>query len=216
MFNPCRAVLLAITTIISVSLAAPSSSTYTGSILYEWSKHPACASTTTVPDCKEAAALVCASENLTVSSTATVGGCTAWYWYDVRNTVPTRKSCNGAYAHILASGIGGALGYSANGSRTNEPLYAIFPSSGNGNCFKAPGDRSAPLAAGTFANGHTLSTCPSSTSRRRAAQVFDSQEHTSGHDASKDSQRHCIIEETIWGYSCSATCLATVATTSWM
>ena len=186
------------------------------SSLFTWSDDPVCSSNITKSDCERAAVQVCGSANLALSLNVTVRGCTAWYWYDTNNTVPTLNQCNQAYDQILASSIGGAMGYRTDGRRTNHPLYVIFPENGNGNCFKASGDMSPPLATNEFANGQTLSTCQQSTARRRT--ISEAQDFPSS-DAKitfEDSQKECRIEKRIWGYSCSAVCLTSVATSSWM
>ena len=177
---------------------------YQDSLLYTWSSNPVCSSVTLKSDCQRAAVQICGVVRLDSSANVTIGGCTAFYWYDEANTVPTVRQCNDSYNHILANSTGGALGYGTKGRRTNHPIYAIFPEKGNGNCFKAPGDTSPPLATNKFANGQTLSTCPASTSRRRAKPTTE------------ESQTECTLEKRVWGYSCSAICLSSVVSTSWM
>lgn len=145
---------------------------------------------------------------MTTPSNATVRGCTAWYWRDANDTIPTENQCNSAYSHILANGIGGALGYDRRERRTRDPLYVIYPKNGKGNCFKAPQDSSPPLAMNQHANGKSLSTCPTSSSRRRATKITKSRQSSQENDT---FEKTCKLEKTVWRYSCSAVCLATVA-----
>ena len=197
----------------AVPTASPLSP-YTDSVLYSWSTQSICTTTAIEADCTTAYAALCARANLGVSDNTTVGDCTAFYWYDAGNTIPTPAECTAAYTQILATSIGGALGYNAAKHRTNDPLYAIFPKDGNANCFKAVGDTSPVLAPNALPNGGMLATCPSSTSRRRRALAV-----LEGRDQAADEDYdviECGIEEGVGGVGCTAVCLATVTAASWM
>lgn len=214
---------------LSVATSQPTQSS--GSILHTWSKDPSCASKACTDDCKTAYTAVCASTPAELSTaetpfTQTVGDCTAFYWFDAGNTIPTSAQCSAAFAEILESStpgangcggaVGGALGYNGAGSRTTDPLYAIYPSDGNANCFKAPGDTSPVVAENTFPNGATFpATCPASTSRmarRRALMELEGRQ-----DSQLDNDDiSCIVEDLAWQAGCNAVCLATVTTTAWM
>ena len=211
-------VLVAMVFVSNTVASAPSTHSTTpspDSVLYTWSNDPSCQSTATAFDCHTAAAQVCV-KNLRTSTSASVRGCTAWYWYDVNNTVPIRDQCTKAFSSILASGIGGALGYDALERRTKDPIYAVFPANGNGNCFKKPEDTSPPLPINEFPNGKILSTCPTSSSKRQDTQLLEDRQSSSANGSVKEAQSDCRIEKRIWGYSCSAICLTSVVTTSWV
>lgn len=189
-------------------------SPYPDSVLYSWSTQPNCTTTATTADCATAATTLCGRTDLTVSANTTMGDCTAFYWYDGGNTIPTAAECTAAYSQILASSIGGALGYNAAKNRTNDPLYAIYPTDGNANCFKAAGDTSQVLAVDALPGGGTLPTCPVSTSRRRRA--LDRLEGRDQGEAEDDGVVECLIEDGVWGTACTAVCLGTVAATAWL
>lgn len=108
------------------------------------------------------------------------------------------------------------MGYDRRERRTRDPLYVIYPENGNGNCFKAPWYTSPPLAIDEFANGKTLSTSPTSSSRRRAEKIVEGRQSSQENGSYEDGEKACKLEKTVWGYSCSAVCLATVASSSWM
>ena len=183
-------------------------------VLYSWSTEPICRSAARKSDCTTAYTALCAGENLGISNETTVGDCTAFYWYEAGNTIPTGAECTAAYRQILAASTGGALGYNAAKNRTNDPLYAIYPKDGNANCFKAPGDTSPVLAPDAIPGGGTLPTCPVSSSRRRRALAT-----LEGRDQSEDDGDgviKCGIEDGVWGVSCTFVCLATVTAASWM
>ena len=189
-------------------------SPYPESILYSWSTESVCTTTARKSDCTTAFASLCAREDLGVSGNTTVGDCTALYWYDTANTKPTAAECTAAYTQILTASIGGALGYNASQVRTNDPLYAIYPKDGNANCLKAAGDTSPVLAMNALPGGGTLPTCPVSTSRRRRAlELLEGRGQTNGED---DGVFGCAIEDGVWQLGCTAVCLATVTTASWM
>ena len=219
MFNQYLSTVLV--TVVSLSYTVASApSVYSASpspepVLYSWSKDPSCRSTATKSGCQTAAAQVCAAD-LRTSTSASVRGCTAWYWYDVNNTVPIGDQCMKAFSSILASGIGGAVGYDALERRTKDPIYAIFPANGNGNCFKKLEDNSPPLPTNEFPDGKTLSTCPTSSSKRQDTQLLEDRQSSSANGSVEEAQSDCRIEKRIWGYSCSAICLTSVVTTSWV
>ncbi len=186
-------------------------SPYPDSVLYSWSTEPVCTTTAKKTDCKLASASLCARTDLTLTANTTVGDCTAFYWYDTGNTIPTAAECTAAYQQVLATSIGGALGYNAAKNRTNDPLYAVYPKDGNANCFKAAGDMSPVLGMDALPGGGTLPTCPASTSRRRRA--LESRDQAGTED---DGVIRCSIEDGLWTGTCSATCLVTVTATTWM
>ena len=191
--------------------AAPSLSLFPKPVLYSWSTDPACQTTATKADCATAYEALCARPDLSVSDNTTVGDCTAFYWYDKGNNLPTAAECTAAYSQILTASIGGVSGYNADKNRTNDPLYAIYPKDGNANCFKATGDTSPVLARDVLPGGGKLATCPISSSRRRRALAM-----LEGRDEEDDGVVKCIVEDGVWALSCTAVCLATVVTTSWL
>ena len=187
---------------------------YTDTVLYSWSTEPVCKTAVKKADCTKAYAALCARSNLTVSGSTNAGDCTAFFWYDACNTIPSRAECTAAYEQILAKSVGGALGYNAAHNRTDDPLYAIYPTDGNANCFKAAGDSSPVLAPNALPDGSTLPTCPVSTSRRRRAlAALEGRDQSETED---DGVTKCVVEDGIWGTGCSVICLATVTATSWM
>lgn len=192
---------------------ASSLSPHPNPVQYSWSTEPICKTTARKSDCATAYQALCARPDLGVSDNTTVGDCTAFYWYDTGNTIPQAAECRAAYTKILATSIGGALGYDAAGNRTNEPLYAIYPKDGNANCFKATGDTSPVLAPDALPGGGTLPTCPVGTSRRRRALALL---EGRGQDGANDGSVECVVEDAVWGSACNLVCLATVATTSWL
>ena len=200
--------------LINAIPTAPSLSLVSSPVLYSWSTDPICKTTATKPDCLTAYAALCAGPNLGVSNNKTVGDCTAFYWFDPGNTIPTATECTAAYEKILAASIGGAWGYDAAKNRTNDPLYAVYPKDGNANCFKAAGDTSPVLAPNALPGGVTVPTCPASTSRRRRALVaLEGRDEAGTED---DGVVRCAIEDGVWGVSCTLICLATVTAASWL
>ena len=195
----------AVPTVSSLSL-------FSSPFLYSWSTDPACKTTATKADCTTAYKALCARPDLSVSDNTTVGDCKAFYWYDQGNTLPTAAECTAAYSQILTTSVGGVSGYNAAQNRTNLPLYAIYPKDGNANCFKAAGDTSPVLAPDALPDGSRLPTCPISSSRRRRA-LATLEGRT---EADDDGVVKCFVEDLAWGASCTAICLATVVTTSWM
>ena len=178
---------------------APAPSSSSAPVFYNWSTSPLCASNTTKPDCTSAVAAVCANQNLTQSIKKTQGGCTAWYWVDAGNTIPTAAECTASYSQVLASSNAfGAVGYNAAQTRTNDPLYAVYPSNGNGNCFKAMGDTSPVLPMDALPNGNaSLAECGAKTKRDLGV-------------------AKCFIEDGAWQIFCNGVCMAQVAATSWL
>ena len=193
---------------------------YPNTVLYTWSTDPQCSTTALKIDCASAYTSLCARGRaaFTMSANVTVGDCTAFYWYDANNTIPSTAQCNAAYERILIASIGGALGYDANQKRTTDPLYAVYPSDGNANCFKAQGDSSPVLAPDALPGGGTLPTCPVSSSRRRRRAVLDKLERRQevGLVGESDGVVGCAIEDGAWAITCTAVCLATVTAASWM
>lgn len=168
MLTPNYLTVAAITTfsirLINAIPAAPAS--LSPPVLYTWSTDPVCKTTGKQSDCETAYQTLCARPDLTTSDNTTVGDCTAFYQYDAGNLVPTAATCTAAYEKILDASIGGgAWGYNADETRTDFPLYAVYPKDGNGNCFKAAGDTSPVLAMDALPGGGTLPTCPVSSSR---------------------------------------------------
>ncbi|MCJ1337993.1 hypothetical protein MMC09_003277 [Bachmanniomyces sp. S44760] len=188
------------------------------SVLYEWSADPKCTDANTcVTDCKQAFAAICQSKDLSVPTNITVNDCTAFYWIDSGNVVPTSLECTAQYTQIVSAAkpgadgcggtIGGALGYTTSANRTNTPIYALYPTDGNANCFKAPGDSSPVLAPNVLPNGAVLDTCPADSSRRRALSRLESRDFTTA---------ECFIEDAAWGAACTGVCMATVTSTAWL
>ncbi|KAL8733227.1 MAG: hypothetical protein Q9166_002244 [cf. Caloplaca sp. 2 TL-2023] len=130
-----------------------------------WSSDPACAAPATAckADCTIAVDTLCRKDLTADNIIETVGECTAWYMYNIGNTIPTYDQCYSAFAYINDAGnpgadgcggsFGGALGWDKNGNRTMDPAFAIYPKSGNGNCFKELGDTSPPLPQDTLPDG---------------------------------------------------------------
>ena len=95
------------------------------------------------------------------------------------------------------------MGYDGNNKRLNQPLYLVTPKSGNGNCLKAPGDTSPVLAMNELPGGQSVSTCPTSSSRRRAVQKLEGR------------GVKCGMEGGFVVGGCSATCITTVTAAGW-
>ncbi|KAL8919861.1 MAG: hypothetical protein Q9208_006594 [Pyrenodesmia sp. 3 TL-2023] len=134
-------------------------------VLTPWSSHPDCAAPATAckADCTKAVDSLCRKDLGTENIIETVGECTAWYLYQIGNTIPSFDQCYSAFAYINDAGkpgpdgcggtFGGALGWDKNGDRTNDPAFAIYPKSGSGNCFKTAGDMSPPLPQDMLPDG---------------------------------------------------------------
>ena len=189
--------------------------------MWTWAHDPInCKTSACLSDCQAAAAQVCAIPNLSTSQTVTVGDCTAFYWYDEGNNLPTAAQCNAAFNQITGPAsqtgaasdcpgyVGGALGYDASEKRTNDPVYLVSPNDGNGNCLKAPGDLSPVLAEHELPNGKTLPTCPVSSSRKKRGLMAASSQLEE-----RDSK--CSMEDMFVGWGCSSTCLISVTAAGW-
>ena len=183
-----------------------------------WSSDPACAAPATAckADCTQAVNQVCNNHDLTTPNIIeTVGECTAWYLYEKDNTVPTPEQCYSAFAYINDAGkpgpdgcggtFGGALGWNKLGARTQDPAFAIFPKSGNGNCFKKIGDTTPPLPQDTLPDGTKIpiDQCPVATSRRRQLGSLG--------DISQRGIASCFIHNTAFQFGCNAVCLTWVS-----
>ena len=159
-----------------------------------------CQNRITKSNCEKATARICA-EDLTQLQNATEGDCSALYWYDAkRNTEPTEDECNKEFGGIFN---GGAIGYDEHGNQTGSPLYVVMPTNGNGNCLKAPNDKSPVLAPDQLPNGQTLdTTCLRSSSRRKRV--------AAGQPPLDDA---CSAKLGLQDLACSATCALSVMTT---
>ena len=179
-----------------------------------------CKNSACLSDCQAATAQVCAIPNLSTSQSVTIGDCTAFYWYDEGNNLPTAAQCNAVFNQITGPAsqagaptdcpgyVGGALGYDASKKRTNDPVYLVSPKEGNGNCLKAPGDTSPVLAADELPNRKTLSTCPASSSwKKRGLMAASSQLEERG--------TKCVMEDIFVGGGCSSTCILSVTAAGW-
>ncbi|KAL8711709.1 MAG: hypothetical protein Q9220_003880 [cf. Caloplaca sp. 1 TL-2023] len=193
-------------------------------VFYHWSDDPACDSKACRADCRAAATAVCDSAApLSRTLNVTVGECTALMYYATGNTVPTKESCYSAFTYINDAGkpktpdgcggtVGGALGYDKDGKRTIDPLFALYPKGGNGNCFKAPGDTSPPKAANELTNGDKLpwGSCPNAARlrKRNALQRLERRDD-------EDGIVECVVADAVWQVSCNAVCLEWVTATTW-
>lgn len=178
-------------------------------VLVPWSSHPDCTAPATAckQDCGKAVDTIC-RKNLGLDGEVdqnylleTVGLCTVSYIYQLGNQEPDFTKCYNTFAYINDAGkpgpdgcggtLGGALGWDQNGNRTNDPIYAIQPKSGNTNCFTPPGKRAnKPLPPDELPDGTKLSLdeeCPTALSRRGSAGA-------------------CISGEVGLGLGCIATC----------
>ena len=174
-----------------------------------------CKTNTCISDCQAATAKLCTSSNLTTFHVETVGDCTAYYWYDAGNNIPSAAQCNAAFGQITGPPskagssndcpgfVGGASGYGRSQRRTNDPVYIVTPAAANGNCLKSPGDNSSVLATNEVPNGQSLSTCPVSSSRRK-------RELARRHGSTK-----CNLESDFVAGGCSATCVVSVTASAW-
>ncbi|KAL8642580.1 MAG: hypothetical protein Q9226_008492, partial [Calogaya cf. arnoldii] len=164
------------------------------SVLHRWSDHDDCAALKPAckPDCTQAVKNLCAKDlglnrelqrNYIVE---TLGECTVTYGFEIGNTKPDFKQCYDTFAIINDKGkftvpgvpgecngriFGGAFGWNEKGKRTNDPIYAITPKSGNGNCMMPPGQESSqPLAMDQLPDGTSVpgydQPCPNAISRR--------------------------------------------------
>lgn len=206
-----------ITTLAAVLWAAPltlglpqttNAISISRSVFWPWSSHPDCAAPATAckADCTTAVNTLCRKDLGTDHIVETVGECTATYIYDIGNTLPGFEQCYSAFAYINDAGkpgpngcggtFGGALGWDEKGNRTEDPIYALYPSSGSGNCFKQPGDTSPPLPQDMLPDGSRIpiQQCPVAISRRN---TFDT--------------KGCTIGTAGYFAGCTAVCLAWVA-----
>jgi len=184
---------------------------YPNSDLYTWSATDAsCKATAPPSDCQSAFSQICSpNKDLTKDYEVTVGQCTAVFWVDPNNSVPSQTQCTAAFTQILNAGIGGALGYNTAGVRTTDPLYVLYPkNSGTGNCFKKAGDTSPVVPATTLPNGNSIyqfGTCGTNTPKRSPSL---SPRGTSNNGAA------CSVDASKWGQTCSSLCLAQVTAPS--
>ena len=189
---------------------------------WSWAKDATdCNTDACLSDCQAATAKICAMSSLQTAHSQTVGDCTAYYWFDSGNTVPTTAQCNAAYGQITGPPstagsaqdcpgyVGGALGYDSSNKRTSDPVYMVYPKAGNGNCLKASGDTSAvlPLDAIPNSNGQTLpAICPANTAsskRRRSSTAVQA----------RDDSTQCSMKGLGTDVGCSAACIDAVTTT---
>ncbi|KAL8995918.1 MAG: hypothetical protein Q9169_004454 [Polycauliona sp. 2 TL-2023] len=207
-----------LTTIIGILSAAPfalglpqvTDATSTNPTVFTpWSSHPDCAAPASAckSDCTEAVNQLCKEDLTTENIVKSVGECTAWYLYQIGNTIPNFDQCYSAFAYINDAGkpgpdgcggsFGGALGFDKNGDRTKDPAFAIYPKSGNGNCLRTETSSSAPLAQAMLDETTRLpiEECPSAISRRQLPE--------------------CAVEDLVWQTGCSAVCIAWVASLTW-
>ncbi|KAL8798613.1 MAG: hypothetical protein Q9182_006525 [Xanthomendoza sp. 2 TL-2023] len=189
-------------------------------VFWPWSSDPACVSSPTAckADCTTAVKTLCAKNLKEQNLMETVGGCTAHYMREIGKTIPTYDQCYSAFAYINDAGkpgpngcggtFGGALGWDKDDHRTVDPIFAIYPTNGNGNCFKKFGDTSPPLAQDTLLNGAKipLGSCPSATSRRRrdAPQIFEKNNDIEARD---DNLALCFVEDALWTAGCNIGCV---------
>ncbi|KAI9696219.1 MAG: hypothetical protein M1836_005772 [Candelina mexicana] len=106
----------------------------------------------------------------------------------------------------------GAMGYDATGARTATPLFAIMPANGNPNCFRKAGDTSPIPSQSQLPDGTEFKTCQRSTSKRTDLAVRDEPIQ----DVPGLSILKCAAEDVVTLTACSATCVMTVMTTSWL
>ncbi|KAL8870430.1 MAG: hypothetical protein Q9174_003527 [Haloplaca sp. 1 TL-2023] len=150
-------------------------------VFQPWSSHPECAAPRTAckTDCTQAVKNLCQKDLGTENLIETVGECTAWYLYQLGNTLPTYDQCYSSFAYINDAGkpdpdgcggtFGGALGFDKNGDRTNDPAFAIYPTSGNGNCLSTDTPDGPPLPQNLTKQGMEVpidGECPTQVSRR--------------------------------------------------
>ncbi|KAL8804214.1 MAG: hypothetical protein Q9223_005889 [Gallowayella weberi] len=189
-------------------------------VFWPWSSDPACVSSPTAckANCTDAVKSLCAKDLKEENLTETVGECTVHYMREIGNTIPTYDQCYSAFAYINDAGkpgpdgcggtFGGALGWDKNDNRTIDPIFAIYPTNGNGNCFKRLGDTSPPLAQDTLPNGAKIpiGSCPSATGRRRrdALQTFEKKHDIQSRD---DNMIKCFVEDTLWTAGCNVGCV---------
>ncbi|KAI4252802.1 MAG: hypothetical protein LQ352_004059, partial [Teloschistes flavicans] len=212
-------VIAAVLCAVPITLALPQVTDATSAnptVFTPWSSDPACAvgPDACKADCTKAVDTLCRKDLSTDNIIETVGECTAWYMYDIGNTLPTYDQCYSAFAYINDKGkfgangcggtFGGALGWDKNDTRTKDPAFAIYPKSGNGNCFKKAGDTTPPLAQDALPDGTKLPIhqCPSATSRRLRHRR-------------DDGTIECVVEDAVWQAGCNAVCIASITAATW-
>ena len=178
-----------------------------------WSSHPDCAAPATAckSDCTKAVDSLCRKDLSTENIIETVGECTAWYLFQIGNTIPTFEQCYSAFAYINDAGkpgpdgcggtFGGASGWDKNGDRTKDPAFAIYPKSGNGNCLRTETPDGPPLAQDMLPDGSripldNLDTCTTAVSRRQLPP-------------------RCFMENGAFQFGCNAVCITWIASLTW-
>ena len=183
-----------------------------------WSSHADCAAPATAckSDCTQAVKNLCEKDLTTENIIETVGECTAWYLYQIGNTLPTFDQCYSAFAYINDAGkpgpegcggtFGGALGWDKNGDRTHDPAFAIYPKSGNGNCMRTETPESPPLAQHMLLDGTEIpiDQCPAAVGRRQLE---------GGHGL-KPIPR-CFVENGAFQLGCNVVCISWIASLTW-
>ncbi|KAL8670699.1 MAG: hypothetical protein Q9168_004769 [Polycauliona sp. 1 TL-2023] len=177
-----------------------------------WSSHPDCAAPATAckSDCTRAVDKLCRQDLTQENLIEKVGDCTAWYLFQPFNTAQTYETCYNTFASINDAGkpgpggcggsFGGALGWDANGDRTYDPAFAIYPSTGNANCMITETPSSPPLKQNMLKDNMTevpIDSCPSTAVSRRQLPP------------------QCFIEDGAWIMGCTAVCVAWVASLTW-
>lgn len=213
-------------------------------ILVPWSTDPKqCFPTyTCAADCREAYKTLCAQVTAHDKPKAdplkldaqrvVVKSCLAYYHLGSNSGTSNKPfgsatACEAAFGEIITETFvddpkndpmrcgrpAGAVGYDANGNRTATPLYALMPSNGNPNCFKQAGDTSPIPDIEKLRDGSMLKTCPRSTSKRTdlAVRQTPASEAPSGSSLIK-----CGTEDLLTLTGCTATCIVTVLSTSWL
>jgi len=191
---------------------AATAAPYPNSDLYTWSADDtSCKTAAPKSDCQSAFAQICSpNKDLSKHYQVTVGQCTAIFWVDPNNSVPSQTQCTAAFTQIFNAGIGGALGYNSAGARTTDPLYVLYPTnSGTGNCFKKAGDTSAVTPANILPNGNSIyqfGSCDRPSTQKRALDTRQSPNTNTG--------ASCSVDASKWGQTCSSLCLAQVTAPS--
>ena len=208
----------------SLAHASPAVAVASSTPVWTWAQDPAnCKTDICISDCQTAITTLCASSDLTQTQEQTVGDCVVFYWYDAGNTVPTAAQCKASYGLITgppsSAGapndcpgyVGGALGYDTSGSRTNDPVYMISPKNGNGNCMKAPGDKTSVLAPEALPNGQTIpQSCPAATSKSKRALA-----KLQRRDNPNAAGFGCNVGSMAYYTGCGGTCILEVTAAGW-
>ncbi|KAI9705873.1 MAG: hypothetical protein M1836_005279 [Candelina mexicana] len=202
-------------------------------IPYYWSKDAKhCSTTACFSDCQSAIFQLCSSPNLAQPLlNVTVNACTALYMYDSStNALPSQATCLANYYQILAASkqpfsrcggaIGGAIGYLKDGTRADHsPLYTLFDTKGNGNCFKPERDETRVLEKGEVVGGGIVPACRAVTTARRT-NLLDGKD-LEGNDGGEIQRRQtigqsaCSVANIATNADCTAACLQVVTTTSY-